>query len=143
MFWLHGISFKTYYTYPDPFWCLLFCSGPEKLRKSRLKRKLWCKGARPTIQNCNHGSKNIQMEPWLVFCCCVMCFIWGLGVGDRDLKRISRGAYQAYEKKEKKLKWELVRRCALLSKSSNKLTLQQTVSLDLKLGVQQCMILNR
>ena len=41
----------------------------EKLRKLRLK------GARPTIQNCNHGSKNIQMEPWIVFCCCVMRFI--------------------------------------------------------------------
>ena len=30
------------------------------------------------------------MEPWIVFCCCVMCFIWGVGVRDRDLKGISR-----------------------------------------------------
>ena len=73
----------------------------------------------------------------------VMCFIWGLGVRDRELKvflELQR-AYQAYEKKKKLIR-KLVRRCALLSKYLTKLTLQQKVSLDFKIAFQQCMVVD-
>ena len=43
----------------------------------------------------------------------------------------------------KNLLRKCVRRCALLSKSSTKLTLQQRVSLDFKTDFQQCMVPTR
>ena len=64
-------------------WSILVLAVLFRTWEAEELRQLGLKGARPTIQNCNHGSKNIQMEPWIVFCCCVMCFIWGLGVWER------------------------------------------------------------
>ena len=81
------------------------------------------------------------MDPMLVFCCCIMCFISGLGVRDRDFQNC-KGPTK-HMRRRKKLIRKIVRRCALLFKSSTKLTLQQTGPLDFKIALQQCMVLNK
>ena len=56
---MHCIFFLTWHNYPDySVLCLLICAGAEE---NNAGEKIRWKGRRPTIQNCNHGSKNIQM----------------------------------------------------------------------------------
>ena len=56
---MHCIFFLTWHNYPDySVLCLLICAGAEE---NNAGEKIRWKGRRPTIQNCYHGSKNIQM----------------------------------------------------------------------------------
>ena len=53
------------------------CWFVQQLRKTRLERNIRWKGRRPIIHICHHDfTKYTKMEPWIVLCYFVMCFIW-------------------------------------------------------------------